>query len=178
VVNTILVDFRALDTLGEITVLAVAALGVIALVPRRAASPRGRGLILLEAARILTPGMIVLSLYFLVRGHDAPGGGFIAALMIGAALVLQFLTAGTARARRLLPVSPPRVLGAGLLAAIAYGAAGSLFLGEFLQGTVWRVGLPLGSAKVVTSLAFDVAVFVVVAAAFAAYLFSFWGEEA
>jgi multicomponent Na+:H+ antiporter subunit A len=178
VVNTILVDFRALDTLGEITVLAVAALGIMMLVPRRDSPAGGRGLILMEAARVLTPGIIALSLYYLLRGHNAPGGGFIAALVAGTALILQFLTGGVPRARRLLPVSPQRLFGAGLAVAVAYGVAGMLFLGEFLQGAVWRVDLPLISAKFVTSLVFDVAVYVVVAAAFAAYLFSFWGEEA
>jgi multicomponent Na+:H+ antiporter subunit A len=177
VVNTILVDFRALDTLGEITVLAVAALGILALVPLRDPPRRGRTLILLEAARVLTPGIIALSLYYLLRGHNAPGGGFIAALMAGSALILQFLTGGAAGGRRLLPVAPQRVLGAGLLFAVVYGLAGMLVLGEFLQGAVWEIGLPLVPAKFVTSLVFDVAVFVVVAAAFGAYLFSFWGEE-
>jgi multisubunit Na+/H+ antiporter MnhB subunit len=176
-VNTILVDFRALDTLGEITVLAVAALGILALVPPHDPPARGRTLILREAARVLTPGIIALSLYYLLRGHNAPGGGFIAALVAGSALILQFLTGGVAGGRRLLPVAPQRVLGAGLLLAVVYGLAGMLVLGEFLQGAVWEIGLPLVSAKFVTSLVFDVAVFVVVAAAFGAYLFSFWGEE-
>ncbi len=178
VVNTILVDFRALDTLGEITVLAVAALGIIALVPLRDPPAGGRSLILLEASRVLTPGIIVLSLYYLLRGHDAPGGGFIAALVVGTALILQSLTGGAARGRRLLPVAPQRVLGAGLLLAVVYGLAGMLLLGEFLQGAVLQIGLPLGSVKFVTSLVFDVGVFVVVAAAFSAYLLSFWGKEA
>jgi multicomponent Na+:H+ antiporter subunit A len=177
VVNTILVDFRALDTLGEITVLAVAALGILALVPLRDPPRRGRTLILLEAARVLTPGIIALSLYYLLRGHNAPGGGFIAALVAGSALILQFLTGGAAGGRRLLPVAPQRVLGAGLLLAVVYGLAGMLVLGEFLQGAVWEIGLPLVSTKFVTSLVFDLAVFVVVAAAFGAYLFSFWGKE-
>ena len=179
VVNTILVDFRALDTLGEIAVLAVAAVGVIVLASTAlsGAGTRERSLILGEATRILTPGMVLLAVYFLLRGHNAPGGGFIAALIAGATLVLQHLTGGSGQLRRLLPVSPPVLLGAGLLLALAYGLAGLLLGGHFLQGAIWQVDFSAGTAKVAASLVFDVGVFLVVLGALAAYLRAFGGDE-
>ncbi len=179
VVNTILVDFRALDTLGEIAVLAVAAVGVIVLASTAlsGAGTRERSLILGEATRILTPGMVLLAVYFLLRGHNAPGGGFIAALIAGATLVLQHLTGGIGQLRRLLPVSPPVLLGAGLLLALAYGLAGLLLGGHFLQGAIWQVDLSAGTAKVAASLVFDVGVFLVVLGALAAYLRAFGSDE-
>jgi multicomponent Na+:H+ antiporter subunit A len=179
VVNTILVDFRALDTLGEITVLAVAAVGVMALAAavRRDDGAPDPSLMLREAARVLTPGMILLAVYFLLRGHDAPGGGFIAALIAGATLVLQYLSGGVRRVRSLLPVPPASLLGAGLLLAVGYGAAGLLAGGEFLQGAIWEVELGPASAKLAASLAFDVGVFLVVLGAFAAYLHAFGSED-
>jgi multicomponent Na+:H+ antiporter subunit A len=115
VVNTILVDFRALDTLGEIAVLAVAAAGMIAIIrmPERGAMRRPvardhspetpRPLprvgmidspILRTAGTLLAPAMVVASLWLLVRGHDAVGGGFIGGL--------------TGRVRRRAAVPQPR----------------------------------------------------------------------
>jgi len=179
VVNTILVDFRALDTLGEIAVLAAAALGVLALLAaaRPAQGPREPSLILREATRTLTPGLVVLTVYFLLRGHNAPGGGFIAALIAGATLVLQYLTGGVARVRRLLPPPPAALLAAGLLVAVLYGAAGLVLGGHFLQGTVWEADLGVGALKVAASLFFDIGVFLVVVGVLAAYLRAFGGED-
>jgi multisubunit Na+/H+ antiporter MnhB subunit len=112
-----------------------------------------------------------------VRGHNAPGGGFIAALIAGATLVLQHLTGGIEQMRRLLPVSPATLLGSGLLLAVAYGAAGLVLRGHFLQGGVFEADLGAGSVKVAASLVFDVGVFLVVLGAIAAYLRAFGSDE-
>ncbi len=191
VVNTILVDFRALDTLGEVVVLAVAALGILALVRmvadatpsrpppdlaadapiaaehRARADARGFGgarhdrqHLLRTATGVLAPVMVVASLWLLVRGHDAVGGGFIGGLAGGAAVVLLLLqprprrTSGTAHAphrRRLsLPasLSPSATASAGLWSASA-----------FLAGA--KIPLPL-FGDVAASLVFDVGVYLVV----------------
>jgi multicomponent Na+:H+ antiporter subunit A len=178
VVNTILVDFRALDTLGEIAVLAVAAAGMVAIVrmPERGgiARPTAREVeasrhlplvgmidspILRTAATLLAPAMVVASLWLLVRGHDAVGGGFIGGLTAGSAVVLLFLSRGHERIwqSRFLRAIP--LLGIGLVVAVLYGLGGQVAKGAFLAGA--KVGLPFG-IEVAASLLFDVGVFLVV----------------
>ena len=119
VVNVILVDFRGLDTLGEITVLVVAALGAVSARPcchgrpptraRRArstaaGSPR---LPIVEAsARLLFPRILVLSLYFLFAGHNQPGGGFVGGLTAGAAISLRYIAGGVSAVRNSFRPAP------------------------------------------------------------------------
>ena len=199
VVNTILVDFRALDTLGETTVLAVAALGIYALVRlvRHDPIPRpeptvpvepdeppdvfevrdddpeeaivhlrmwsGPGtidsLILQTVANALGVAMLVASLWLLVRGHDAVGGGFIGGLTAGAAVVTFYLSHGHERVwqSRWLRVTP--LVGAGLIVSAGYGLAGLLTGRGFLAGG--KLSLP-GGLDVAASLVFDVGVYLVV----------------
>jgi multicomponent K+:H+ antiporter subunit A len=109
-VNVILVDFRGYDTFGEITVLGLAGIGVLALLDgfrtRRADhDPQGRPwsygmepMLLRRVARLVLPIALVLSVYIYWRGHGLPGGGFIAGLVTAAALVLQYMALGQARA--------------------------------------------------------------------------------
>jgi multicomponent Na+:H+ antiporter subunit A len=193
VVNTILVDFRALDTLGEIVVLAVAALGIVALirlVPRDAVPmPRpvdeaalaepdlgdarfgGAGMIgsgiLRTSTVMLGPVMLLASLWLLVRGHGAVGGGFIGGLVAGAAVVLRYLSHGHADVwhRRTTPTVP--TVGVGVLVAAAYGLAGLALTGAFLDGA--KLDLPV-VGEVAASLVFDVGVYVVVVGLVAAII--------
>jgi multicomponent Na+:H+ antiporter subunit A len=193
VVNTILVDFRALDTLGEVTVLAVAALGILALVrlvprdpvpmPRRLdevadAEPDlgdarfgGAGMIgsqiLRTATAMLVPAMVAASVWLLLRGHDAVGGGFIGGLVAGAAIVLRYLSHGHAdvwhrRTTRTVPT-----VGVGVLIAVGYGLGGLAITGSFLAGG--KIPLPIGSYAA-ASLIFDVGVYVVVVGLVAAII--------
>jgi multicomponent Na+:H+ antiporter subunit A len=193
VVNTILVDFRALDTLGEIVVLAVAALGIVALirmVPRDAvpqppafdeavtAEPDlgdarfgGAGMIgsgiLRTSTAMLGPVMILASLWLLVRGHGAVGGGFIGGLVAGAAVVLRYLSHGHAdvfhrRTTRTVPT-----VAVGVLIAAAYGLAGLVLTGAFLDGA--KLDLPV-VGEVAASLVFDIGVYVVVVGLVAAIM--------
>ncbi|HVM11691.1 MAG TPA: MnhB domain-containing protein [Actinomycetota bacterium] len=120
-------------------------------------------LILRTAARLLVPLIGVLAVYLLVRGHDAPGGGFIAALAGGAAIVLRYLAHGPAGVRRLVPIPFSSLLGVGLLLAVGYGVAGLVAGAEFLRGAIWRVEAPVvGELKVAAALVFDLGVFFVV----------------
>ncbi|MGI5415827.1 Na+/H+ antiporter subunit A [Actinomadura luteofluorescens] len=192
VVNAILVEMRALDTLGEITVLGVAAMGVVGLVTsgRRLPSPSGgeRGpgeagsrwlaapgrpplggssVVLEAAARFLGPTILVFSLYLLVAGHGHPGGGFVGGLVAGMAFVLRYLPGGRRELATALPVRPSVLIGGGLGLAVATGAAGwtagGFPHGEFLQGEVWHASPPvLGEVHVPTSLFFDIGVYLVV----------------
>lgn len=145
VVNVILVDFRALDTFGELVVLAICSVSVAALldarplVDRSPPKPASRALAdpfanadyLRILGRVLVPVMIVLSLALLLRGHTLPGGGFIAALLGAGAVVLSYLSAPTDDVPR---VQRPylAIAGLGMIVAAGTGLLG-LVDGSFLR---------------------------------------------
>lgn len=164
VVNVILVDVRALDTLGEIAVLAVAALGAVVLL-RGLRPMRGRGpviapsLVLQTGARLLLAVLVLASAFMLWRGHNEPGGGFIGGLFAASAVVLYLLAFRRAAAERLLRVSPRLGLPVGLAIAVGSGLVGVVLAGmPFLTGQ-W---MSVGGLKLGTPLLFDVGVFLVV----------------
>jgi len=165
IVNVILVDFRAFDTLGEITVLASAAIGVRGLL-RFAAVGRVdhepvqpvNSPIFRTAARLLMPLLLLFSVFLLVRGHNQPGGGFVGGLIAAAAFALYGIAFGVQRARRALVVRPLTLLGAGLLIALVSGLPAVLRGRPFLAA-LWTSG-PIA---VGTPALFDVGVFLVVA---------------
>ncbi len=180
IVNVILVDFRALDTLGEITVLAIAGAAVFALLlpaSRRredvpapgtgsaaTRAPTGHDsimntMILRETTRGLVPLILVFSVFLLVRGHDQPGGGFVGGLVASIAFSLYAVVCGPQAARRLLRADPRAVGAAGLAVAIASGLAGSIREGApFLTGQ-WPT---IGGLSIGTPVIFDVGVYLVV----------------
>ncbi|MFF0493897.1 Na+/H+ antiporter subunit A [Nocardia sp. NPDC004068] len=191
-VNVLLVDIRAWDTLGEISVLVVAATGVASLVfrsrrfgtlPRVADAPgytpdpdrsywlpaapllppRERSMVLAMTTRLLFPTIMMLSVYLFFAGHNAPGGGFAGGLTAGLALVLRYLAGGRYELAEALPVDAGHVLGAGLTLS-AGTATGSLLLGAPpLSSAVIEVTLPvLGHVKFVTALLFDLGVYLIV----------------
>jgi multisubunit Na+/H+ antiporter MnhB subunit len=115
-------------------------------------------LILSFTAKVLSPVIALMAAYFLLRGHNAPGGGFIAALIGGAWLVLRFFA--TART----PTIRFEVLiAAGLITAVLAGLAGFVLGGAFLAGTTGAITLlGVGEVKLASSLLFDLGVFLVV----------------
>ena len=148
VVNVILVDFRGFDTLGEITVLGIVALTVFALLRRFRPAPesietpeqqriqnalrRCRARTASSATRCATicwcpsvimqwmfPVIIVLAAYLFLRGHDLPGGGFVAGLALAIGFLLQYLAGGTRWVEDRLRILPVRWMGVGLLLAAA-----------------------------------------------------------
>lgn len=122
-------------------------------------------LIVRATARVIVPLILALSAYLLLRGHDAPGGGFIAALVAGAAVVLRHLADGPEGLRRFPPVGFAGLLGTGLFLATGVGLAAITSGGEFLEGTIWKARLPFaGEIKLASSLLFDLGVYVVVVA--------------
>jgi len=175
VVNVILVDFRGFDTLGEITVLAIAATGIYALLrglrlPLPPHDPAGRlwdgdlhPTILAIISRPLLPLALLVSLYILLRGHNAPGGGFIAGLVAGTAIILQHLASGLAWTGGRLRLDYFPLIGAGLLAAALTGLA-ALALGHPLLTSATRhLELPLlGHLELASAMAFDLGVFLAV----------------
>jgi len=196
IVNVTLVDIRAWDTMGEISLLVVAATGVASLVflrrrtgaverapgevpagpararwaPRNrwlAASallpPQRRSVVLEVVTRILFHTIVVFSLYLLFTGHNQPGGGFAGGLVAGLALVLRYLAGGRYELGEAAPVDPGLLLGAGLLFAGGTGVVGLSLGAEVLQTAILQTTLPvLGDVKLVTSLFFDVGVYLIV----------------
>jgi multicomponent K+:H+ antiporter subunit A len=165
VVNVILVDFRGYDTFGELTVLVLAALGVAALATGgRAARPAGAPLLLAVAARWLLPLALLLSIFLLARGHNAPGGGFVAGLVTAVALVVQFMAGHGPRLR--LRRGYLRTAAAGLAVAGATGVGAWLFGKPFLTSAHGEPVLPwLGEVPLASAMAFDLGVYLVVVGA-------------
>ncbi len=171
IVNTILVDFRALDTLGELTVLGVAGVAIAALLQARHLSPAqpvamrtrspiadagDNAVFARSASRLLGPVVVLLSLFLLLRGHQEPGGGFIAALIGGAGFALVYLSAPSDQAAR---VRWPylALIGAG----VAVGA-GTGFLGYVDGSFLTPLHAELLGFKLTTALIFDVGVYLAV----------------
>jgi multicomponent Na+:H+ antiporter subunit A len=164
VVNTILVDFRALDTLGEIVVVAVAGLGVIVLMGRaRWARDKSvvSGPILRSATRFLVVLLVLLSAFLLLRGHNEPGGGFAGGLVLTAGFALHLLTFGPSATRALVGVRPETLIGAGLVSSLAAGLAGFVSRGSFLASLWLPFSIP-GLGKVGTVLLFDLGIYLIV----------------
>jgi multicomponent Na+:H+ antiporter subunit A len=165
IVNVILVDFRGFDTLGEITVLATAAIGVRGLVrfgaTGRHDSSSGRAAtspIFQTAARLLMPLLLMFSVFLLLRGHNQPGGGFVGGLVAAAAFALYAIAFGVRRAQQALVVTPSTLLGVGLLIALMSGLP-AVVRGKPFLTALWSSGpMTLGTPAI-----FDTGVFLVVA---------------
>ncbi|KPM55211.1 NADH dehydrogenase [Frankia sp. R43] len=181
VVNAIIVDFRAFDTLGEISVLAVATLGVASLLlfartppPREATAPRGttgggaapgpgRSVLLEVTTRAVFPVLLVFSLYLLFAGHTRTGGGFSGGLVAGLAFVLRYVSGRRHRVGAAVPVVPTTVMGAGLVVAGVAALAPTLVGDPVLESYVFHGELPvLGDVELVTSVFFDCGVYLLI----------------
>jgi multicomponent K+:H+ antiporter subunit A len=175
VVNVVLVDFRGFDTLGEIAVLGIAALGVsvmldgLSATPPPTEAPRARDrspFILATVSRMLLPLALVTSAFLFFRGHNLPGGGFIAALLTTIALVLQYLASGVSWTHQRLPRDFQHFIAVGVLMATATGTAAIAFGAPFLTMTFKHLHLPvLGDLEAATALPFDLGVYVAVVGA-------------
>src|SRR5699024_8802364 len=102
-------------------------------------------------------------LYLLFSGHNHPGGGFAAGLVAGLALTVRYLAGERDELRAAAPVMPGVLLGAGLFLSAGTGLVAMVFGGHVLQRWVFDLHLPLvGDVHVVTSLFFDIGVYLVV----------------
>jgi len=154
-------------------VLAIAALGVtavmegVALAQRRAAGPNGRfPLLFAVAARWLLPLALTVAVYLFFRGHNAPGGGFVAGLVTAAALVMQYMAHGLGTAASRLRLDYARLAGAGLLVAGATGVAAGLAGKPFLTSAHAHPVLPLlGEVPLGSAALFDLGVYLTVVGA-------------
>jgi multicomponent K+:H+ antiporter subunit A len=194
VVNVILVDFRSFDTMGEITVLGIVALTVFALLRRfrpapetmwiplkqeqqdaqiearppdpHALLPEGPMMVPAVLVQLLLPVSGMVAIYFLLRGHNEPGGGFVAGLIVTTAVVLQYLVGGTAWAESRTRIYPQYWIAAGLLSAAGAGLSAWLAVRPFLSALVWHGTLPMvGELHLSTVLLFDFGVFFLVVGA-------------
>ena len=178
VVNVILVDFRGYDTLGEITVLALAGLGIYAMLeglrlpaPERDGSGRlwntdRHPVIMAAFVRLLLPLALLVSVFILLRGHNLPGGGFIAGLITAVALIMQYVANGVAWTQSRLAGSMHPVIALGLLTAAATGLGSWYFGAPFLTSTFGHISLPLvGEIELASAMVFDFGVYLVVVGA-------------
>lgn len=178
VVNVILVDFRAFDTLGETAVIAAAALLGASLLARRTtapAPPRAVHFSFAVAAGALFRLMLAASVVILWRGHDQPGGGFVGGLAAALAFAILSLARGPASAAATLRVSPVTLVGAGLAMAVLSGLPGMIGGGAYLTHLWWE---PDGLPKLGTTIAFDLGVYMVVLGAVLTFLFGLQRETA
>lgn len=122
-----------------------------------------RSLILDFIVDLIVRTALVFALFLLFTGHNAPGGGFVAGLVAGIALILRFVALGREGITAVLPGSPEATMGLGLALSIATGVGGWLWGGSFLTSTKWSVVFPvLGEVHATSALPFDVGVFLVV----------------
>jgi multicomponent K+:H+ antiporter subunit A len=178
VVNVILVDFRGYDTLGEITVLALAGLGIYAMLDHlhltgTSQDANGRRwdrdmhpVVMASFTRLLLPLALLVAMFILLRGHNLPGGGFIAGLITAVALVMQYLANGVTWTQSRLPANIHSIIGYGLLIAVVTGLASWLFQHPFLTSTFRHIHWPLiGEFELASAMAFDLGVYLVVVGA-------------
>ncbi|HAD70175.1 MAG TPA: monovalent cation/H+ antiporter subunit A, partial [Acinetobacter radioresistens] len=181
VVNVILVDFRGFDTFGEITVLGIAAIGVLCLMDgmRAHGTTMTQGLtfrfnpsplMLRSTASWVLPLALVVSLYIFLRGHNYPGGGFIAGLITAMALIIQYIALGQDQTEQMLKVRSGRLyevwIGVGLLIAGLTGIAAWFWARPFLTSAHIYISPPvLGELHLASAAAFDVGVYVTVVGA-------------
>jgi multicomponent Na+:H+ antiporter subunit A len=240
-VNVMLVDIRAWDTLGEISVLVAVATGVASLIfvsgrtggaprlddveglvnrrdrlrpvpepawsiraPRtsladtagetdaageaaetrqtwllagRTISPRNRSILIEVLVRLLFHPAIIVSVYLLFVGHNAPGGGFAGGLLAGLALVARYLAGGRYELGEAAPVDAGRLLGTGLLLAAGTATASLFFGGIPLESAWFEADVPvLGTLSIGTSTLFDLGVYLVVVGLVLDILRSLGGE--
>jgi len=175
VVNVILVDFRGLDTLGEITVLGIAGLGIFAMMqgmklyaPDR--DPDGikysqdtYPLIMKTLISVFFPVMLMVAFYIFIRGHNLPGGGFISGLIASVALIVQYLTSGIAWSSQRLGFNKHALIAIGVIIATATGLGSILFGYPFLTSTFTYLDWPIvGKFEIASAMLFDLGVFLVV----------------
>jgi multisubunit Na+/H+ antiporter MnhB subunit len=118
--------------------------------------------ILQTATRLLMPLLLLFALFLLFRGHNAPGGGFVAGLVVAAAFVLHAIAYGTNASRRALLVPPPLLLPIGLCVALASGVPAVVLGRPFMTGLWTTIGTGPAALALGTPLLFDIGVFLAV----------------
>ncbi|CAI8228513.1 MAG: Na(+)/H(+) antiporter subunit A [Marinobacterium sp. xm-d-530] len=175
VVNVILVDFRGFDTFGEITVLGIAGLGIYKLIAGMklfmpSADLNGipwsndhHPMMLATVSRALLPLALLVSAYIFLRGHNLPGGGFIAGLVTAVALILQYIANGVDFMRERSKLNYQWLISVGLIIAGATGMGSWLFGYPFLSSWFDYFYLPgIGKFELASAMLFDLGVYLTV----------------
>lgn len=179
VVNVILVDFRGYDTFGEIIVLGIAGLLIFALaeallrgaankrllewVPELPKSGDRHPLMMVVAGRVALPITLMVGVYIFLRGHNEPGGGFIAGLIVAIALVTQFMASGFAWTQARQRVDYHAFIGFGVVIAAATGLGSWLAARPFLTSNFGYFRIPpFDKFELATAALFDLGVFLTV----------------
>lgn len=188
IVNVLLVDIRAWDTMGEISVLVVVATGVASLIflssraggaPRlelqgagdrgswlvagRTLRPENRSIVLEVLVRLLFHPAMIVSVYLLFTGHNTPGGGFAGGLLAGLALVARYLAGGRFELGEAAPIDAGKVLGLGLFFAVGTAVSSLAFGLDVLESSWLDLEVPLlGELHLGTSTLFDIGVYLIV----------------
>ena len=175
VVNVTLVDFRAFDTFGEIIVLGIAALAIFALlqpaargasgmrlrewVPDMPRSPEYHPMMFAVATRLLLPLASIIGVYIFLRGHNMPGGGFIAGLVFSIAMLMQYMASGYDWSTQRRRIDEHLMIGAGVLIAAVTGLGALPFGAPLFTSWFDYFTLPLvGEFELTSALAFDIGV--------------------
>ena len=180
IVNVILVDFRGFDTFGELTVLGIAALVIYALTEAilrpgpandrllawRPTQPRAgdrHPMMFVVMTRMLLPLALMVGVYLFLRGHNQPGGGFIAGLVVAIAYLMQFMASGLAWTQSRQKIAPQTLIALGVLIAAATGIGAWLNGRPFLTSDYGYVKLPfIEEFELATAALFDLGVFLAV----------------
>jgi multicomponent K+:H+ antiporter subunit A len=173
-----LVDFRGFDTLGEICVLGIAALGIYKLLVNLplfmpGSDSEGRPwakerypLLLASISQSLLPLALLVSFYIFLRGHNLPGGGFIAGLITAIAFILQYIAHGSNWIAERLTINYRKIIASGIAIALATGVGSWLFGRPFLKTWFDYFDLPvIGQIELASALIFDLGVYITVVGA-------------
>jgi multicomponent K+:H+ antiporter subunit A len=189
VVNVILVDFRGYDTYGEIIVLGIAGLTIFALMEALLGGPAARRLrnrdysqdrsrdrhplMMVVATRAMMPIAAMVGVYIFLRGHNEPGGGFVAGLVISIALLMQYMASGFAWTQARKRIEYHAMIGAGVVIAGLTGAGAWLAGKPFLTSAFGYFRIPpLEKFELATAMLFDLGVFLTVLGAVMLMLYS------
>ncbi|WP_342318871.1 DUF4040 family protein [Corynebacterium mayonis] len=169
IVAVIIVEFRGIDTLGELSVLGMAAVVILAVTqsmprhmfeagtrPRPFGQSQLNSMPLRKVSALVVPVLAVLSVLIFFRGHTVPGGGFVAALVMATAFGLNYLSRG-ADAYVVRWLTPSRLAGWGIIIAISTG-----FLGFIEGGFLYAIHGEVAGEHLTTSLLFDFGIYLAV----------------
>ncbi|GAA4219123.1 multicomponent K+:H+ antiporter subunit A [Sagittula marina] len=179
VVNVILVDFRGYDTYGEIIVLGIAGLAIFALMETLLNGPAGRRLrnadlsadrsmdrhplMMVVATRLMLPIAMMVGIYIFLRGHNEPGGGFVAGLVFSIALLMQYMASGFAWTTRRQKIEYHGMIGAGVLIAGLTGIGSWMASRPFMTTSYGYFHFPpIEEFELATAMLFDLGVFLCV----------------
>lgn len=178
VVNVILVDFRGFDTFGEITVLGIAALGIYKLIARMKLyqpstdadgipwAPDRNPIMFSVISQALLPLALMVSFYIFLRGHNMPGGGFVAGLITSIAVIQLYIANGSIWFNDRIRINYMHLISSGLFIAFLTGAGAFIWQQPFLKSWYQYFSIPLiGKVELASAMAFDLGVYLTVVGA-------------